>query len=338
MINVNTPSTRGVSIALQSVTDDLGRGLGPVIVAGFISQLGRQTAFNVAVAGWVPCGLLLCCLVFTMRKDEENMQRQLELQANAALEQIRVTSGGGGADPDKGSSPTSDSIVEGCELMPLGGKTAAAALAAEGGAMKQGVPELAAAAAANRVGAGEQLFRQKCGSGSGESSWPGSGSLAASSDLRGRGLLKGSAAVIDGSPAGPDAELATAGVVVQLSDCPASSADSGCSSLQDGSGVFAAERSSSTQQLLQPERLHVDSSAGKAAVCSSTSVQLWHKGIHFRHTGRGSGNGSSSGSSNPGPHSRAGSGGVPVAEGHESGQQQPGAAMVPGAMSESETV
>jgi hypothetical protein len=34
MINVNAPETRGVALALQSVTDDLGKGLGPVIVAG----------------------------------------------------------------------------------------------------------------------------------------------------------------------------------------------------------------------------------------------------------------------------------------------------------------
>lgn len=36
MINVNAPETRGVALALQSVTDDLGKGLGPVIVAGVL--------------------------------------------------------------------------------------------------------------------------------------------------------------------------------------------------------------------------------------------------------------------------------------------------------------
>jgi hypothetical protein len=95
MINVNTPETRGVSLALQSVTDDLGRGLGPVIVAGFISALGRQGAFNLSVAGWVPCGLMLCCLVFTMRKDEEQMQQRLTRTADAMLQQIQVMQGSG---------------------------------------------------------------------------------------------------------------------------------------------------------------------------------------------------------------------------------------------------
>uniref|UniRef100_A0A383W382 Major facilitator superfamily (MFS) profile domain-containing protein n=1 Tax=Tetradesmus obliquus TaxID=3088 RepID=A0A383W382_TETOB len=96
MINVNTPETRGVSLALQSVTDDLGRGLGPVIVAGFISAMGRQGAFNLSVAGWVPCGLMLCCLVFTMRKDEQQMQQRLGKSADAALQQIQVMQGDAG--------------------------------------------------------------------------------------------------------------------------------------------------------------------------------------------------------------------------------------------------
>lgn len=34
MLNCNSPETRGVALALQSVTDDLGKGLGPVVVAG----------------------------------------------------------------------------------------------------------------------------------------------------------------------------------------------------------------------------------------------------------------------------------------------------------------
>lgn len=91
MINVNSPETRGVALALQSVTDDLGRGLGPVIVAGFISQLGRVGAFNISVAGWLPCGVLLCCLACTMRKDEANMQKQLKQKSEIMLHHIHVS-------------------------------------------------------------------------------------------------------------------------------------------------------------------------------------------------------------------------------------------------------
>jgi len=90
MLNVNVPETRGVALALQSVTDDLGRGLGPVIVAGFISRLGRQGAFNIAIAGWIPCGVLLVSLVFSMRKDEASMQQQLAAKAESALHDVEV--------------------------------------------------------------------------------------------------------------------------------------------------------------------------------------------------------------------------------------------------------
>ncbi len=57
-------------LPFQTVTDDLGKALGPAIVAGFITSLGRRGAFNVAVCGWIPCGILLLGLVFFMRKDE----------------------------------------------------------------------------------------------------------------------------------------------------------------------------------------------------------------------------------------------------------------------------
>jgi hypothetical protein len=36
LMNVNEPETRGVAFALQTTTDDLGKGLGPFIVAWFI--------------------------------------------------------------------------------------------------------------------------------------------------------------------------------------------------------------------------------------------------------------------------------------------------------------
>ncbi|KAI8473562.1 MAG: major facilitator superfamily domain-containing protein, partial [Monoraphidium minutum] len=81
MLNVNEPETRGVALALQSVTDDLGRGLGPIIVAGFITSLGgRRNAFNLAVAGWIPCGLIILGLVFCMRRDEAAVQARLAVR------------------------------------------------------------------------------------------------------------------------------------------------------------------------------------------------------------------------------------------------------------------
>lgn len=41
LLNVNEPETRGVALAWQSMTDDLGKGLGPALVSALISALGR---------------------------------------------------------------------------------------------------------------------------------------------------------------------------------------------------------------------------------------------------------------------------------------------------------
>lgn len=74
MLNVNTPETRGVALALATTTDDLGKGLGPAFVSVFIRVMGRQDAFNVAAAGWVPCAALLASLSFFIHQDEDAMQ------------------------------------------------------------------------------------------------------------------------------------------------------------------------------------------------------------------------------------------------------------------------
>jgi predicted MFS family arabinose efflux permease len=88
MLNVNPPGVRGAALALQSLTDDLGKGVGPVVVAALIGSLGgsRVRAFNLAVIGWVPCGLLILALVFTMRRDETRAQEALA----AAVRERRV--------------------------------------------------------------------------------------------------------------------------------------------------------------------------------------------------------------------------------------------------------
>lgn len=73
IMNVNEPESRGVALALQTTLDDLGKGLGPVIVASMISTLGRDTAFFWATAGWIPCGILLLLTSFTLVPDEKAM-------------------------------------------------------------------------------------------------------------------------------------------------------------------------------------------------------------------------------------------------------------------------
>ena len=41
LLNVNEPELRGLALALQTVLDDVGKGLGPFLVAQLIAGLGR---------------------------------------------------------------------------------------------------------------------------------------------------------------------------------------------------------------------------------------------------------------------------------------------------------
>ena len=41
LLNVNEPEIRGLALALQTVLDDVGRGMGPFLVAMLIGKLGR---------------------------------------------------------------------------------------------------------------------------------------------------------------------------------------------------------------------------------------------------------------------------------------------------------
>jgi predicted MFS family arabinose efflux permease len=84
IMNVNEPETRGVALALQTTLDDLGKGLGPAIVASMISGLGREAAFSWATAGWVPCGAMLMLICYTLEDDEKAMQERL--RQNMAFE------------------------------------------------------------------------------------------------------------------------------------------------------------------------------------------------------------------------------------------------------------
>jgi hypothetical protein len=47
------------------------------VVAGLISWTGRNSAFNVAVCGWIPCGLFMVLTGLSVRRDEDAMQARL---------------------------------------------------------------------------------------------------------------------------------------------------------------------------------------------------------------------------------------------------------------------
>ena len=59
---VISPEMRGSAFALFTVSDDLGRALGPSLSLALINRFGRQDAFNADLAGWALCGALLLVL------------------------------------------------------------------------------------------------------------------------------------------------------------------------------------------------------------------------------------------------------------------------------------
>jgi MFS family permease len=76
--NVTMQNTRGQAFALFNTFDDLGRGLGPLLVSILITQFGGRTpAFNIGVLGWAVCGILNLCVFYTVRYDEHLIQSKL---------------------------------------------------------------------------------------------------------------------------------------------------------------------------------------------------------------------------------------------------------------------
>ncbi len=81
LLNVNTPETRGSIFSLYNLTDDLGKGFGPVIISALIVWFGRLIAFNVANLFWLLCGVLLLVMVKTFPEDEANLNAILKERA-----------------------------------------------------------------------------------------------------------------------------------------------------------------------------------------------------------------------------------------------------------------
>jgi len=69
LLNVTPPPDRGVALALQTVTDDLGRGAGPFFVARMAGGVGRRAAFAAAVWAWAPCGALIAAAGWSLAGD-----------------------------------------------------------------------------------------------------------------------------------------------------------------------------------------------------------------------------------------------------------------------------
>lgn len=82
LINVNPPERRGAAFSLLNLFNDLGRGLGAWFVGGMAASLGRVTAFHIANAMWLLCGVSLFALIFLFPKEEAGLQQRLQKLAD----------------------------------------------------------------------------------------------------------------------------------------------------------------------------------------------------------------------------------------------------------------
>ena len=109
LLNVCIPNLRGAAVGLQTFTDDLGKGLGPFWVSLIIAQVNgdRKTAFNIALAGWFVCAMVLYSMLLTVRRDA-NKQKEMVLAAimrNADAGKVLGVGGGGGGMGNNGVAP-----------------------------------------------------------------------------------------------------------------------------------------------------------------------------------------------------------------------------------------
>lgn len=75
LMNVNTSATRGTIFALVTLTDDVGKGLGPEIVAVGVAFLGRQAALSLAMSSWFLTAIFLFMTSWTVVKDTQRIER-----------------------------------------------------------------------------------------------------------------------------------------------------------------------------------------------------------------------------------------------------------------------
>jgi len=96
---VTTPEVRGTAFAVFTLTDDLGKGLGPLMIVALIDAFGhnRKSAFNLDVFGWSLCSLFLAAAAFFYEGDFLAAQRRVE-------KGMRVGEGEGEGDGEGGKN------------------------------------------------------------------------------------------------------------------------------------------------------------------------------------------------------------------------------------------
>eukprot|EP00913_Durusdinium_trenchii_P024002 g22541.t1 len=82
-LNVNTSATRGTVFSLVTLTDDVGKGLGPEVVAFFVEAFGRRSALSGAVSCWLLCAVFLYVSRWTIVNDVLRVERLEKLPSDA---------------------------------------------------------------------------------------------------------------------------------------------------------------------------------------------------------------------------------------------------------------
>ncbi len=83
LINTNLPENRGSIFAVFNLADKLGLGCGPFFVGLLLFTGSRILAYNLAVAFWIPCGLLWLLMARTMVADEDRVAEILRERARS---------------------------------------------------------------------------------------------------------------------------------------------------------------------------------------------------------------------------------------------------------------
>lgn len=78
---------------MQTTLDDLGKGLGPALVAAVISWAGRRAAFNIAICGWIPCGIMMMAAAWYVQDDEAAMQQRLQRVVEGVGQEMQLLNG-----------------------------------------------------------------------------------------------------------------------------------------------------------------------------------------------------------------------------------------------------
>jgi len=77
VLNVNPPENRGAMMSLFTLTDSIGKGIGPVFGGVLIGVMGYTRMMDFAAACWLPCALVLIFLMAPVYPKEVKALTQL---------------------------------------------------------------------------------------------------------------------------------------------------------------------------------------------------------------------------------------------------------------------